>query len=57
MRKFRKMIYSNHFDKDYLELERQKKEVETKIGLALKNTDFALAKVLSEDLEKLIKQF
>ncbi|MDD3413320.1 MAG: ATP-binding cassette domain-containing protein [Lachnospiraceae bacterium] len=55
MRKFRKMIYAKHFDKDYLEIEQKKKEVETKIALALKNTDFALAKLLSENLEELIK--
>jgi ATP-binding cassette subfamily F protein 3 len=55
MRKFRKVIYASHFDRDYLELEQKKKTVETKIALALKNTDFALAKVLSEELEALIK--
>lgn len=55
MRKFRKMIYDNHFDKDYLEIEQKKKLVETKIELALKDNDFELAKILSEELEKLIK--
>ncbi|MGN7765747.1 ABC-F family ATP-binding cassette domain-containing protein [Paenibacillus sp. 22594] len=55
MRKFRKMIYASHFDKDYLETEQQKKSVETKIEVALKNTDFELAKVLVEELEELIK--
>ncbi len=55
MRKFRKMIYASHFDKDYLEIEQKKKSVETKIELALKDTDFELAKVLSEELEELIK--
>ncbi|MCT8975114.1 ATP-binding cassette domain-containing protein [Clostridium sp. CX1] len=55
IRKFRKMIYASHFDKDYLEIEQKKKLVETKIELALKNTDFTLAKALSEELEKLIK--
>ncbi|GAA0182792.1 ABC-F family ATP-binding cassette domain-containing protein [Clostridium sediminicola] len=54
MRKFRKMIYANYFDKDYLEIEQKKKSVETKIELALKNTDFELAKSLSEELEALI---
>ncbi|CAH1221643.1 Energy-dependent translational throttle protein EttA [Paenibacillus auburnensis] len=56
MRKFRKMIYASHFDKDYLETEQQKKSVETKIEVALKNTDFELAKVLVEELEELIKR-
>ena len=55
MRKFRKMIHAKHFDKDYLEIEQKKKSVEMKIELALKNTDFELAKVLSEELESLIK--
>ena len=55
IRKFRKMIYASHFDRDYLEIEQKKKLVETKIELALKNTDFTLAKALSEELEELIK--
>ncbi len=55
IRKFRKMIYANHFDSDYLEIEQKKKAVETKIELALKDSDFALAKDLSEELEELIK--
>ncbi|GFZ30850.1 ABC transporter ATP-binding protein [Clostridium zeae] len=55
MRKFKKMIYANHFGKDYLEIEQNKKSLETKIELALKATDFTLAKTLSEELEELIK--
>jgi len=55
MRKFRKMIYANHFDKDYLEIEQKKKSVETEIAFALKDTDFELAKILSKKLEELIK--
>ena len=54
MRKFRKMIYDCHFDKDYLELEQKKKQLETKIELALKDSDFELAKVICEELEALI---
>lgn len=57
MRKFRKMIYTNHFDKDYLEIDQNKKLIETNIELALKNNDFTLAKELCENLEKLIKLF
>lgn len=56
VRKFRKMIYANHFSKDYLELEDKKKTIETRIESALKNEDFELAKKLSEELEELIKQ-
>ncbi|WP_298839415.1 ABC-F family ATP-binding cassette domain-containing protein [Clostridium sp.] len=55
MRKFRKVIYASYFDKDYLAIEQKKKLVETKIAMALKATDIELAKVLSEELEGLIK--
>lgn len=55
VRKFRKMMYENHYDKEYIEIEQKKKEVETKIALALKDRNFALAKVLSEQLEELIQ--
>ena len=57
MRKFRKMIYDSHFDKNYLEIEQKKKTLETKIELALQDNDFTGAKVLCEDLESLIKLF
>ena len=57
MRKFRKMIYKKHFDKDYLEIEQKKTLVENKIELALKANDLELAKVLSKELESLIKLF
>ncbi|MGB3367674.1 MAG: ATP-binding cassette domain-containing protein [Acidaminobacteraceae bacterium] len=55
MRKFRKTIYAKHFDKDYLEVERKKKIVETKIEQALTAINFERAKLLSEELEELIK--
>ena len=55
MRKFRKMVYANYFDKDYLEIEQKKKLVETKIERALMDNNFELAKTLSKELEKLIK--
>ncbi len=55
MKKFKRMIYASHFDRDYLEIEQKKKAVETKIQLALKNTNFELAKVLAEELEEIIK--
>ena len=54
MKKFKKMIYAEFFDKDYLEIEQKKRLVETKIELALQRTDFELAKVLSEELKLLI---
>ncbi|WP_141500883.1 ABC-F family ATP-binding cassette domain-containing protein [Paenibacillus luteus] len=55
MRKFRQMIYESHFNKDYLETEQKKKSLEMKIELALKDTNFELAKVWVEELEELIK--
>ena len=57
MRKFRKMIYASHFDRDYLEIEQKKKAVETEIELALKSNDFEVAKILCEELESIIKLF
>ncbi|WP_409228728.1 ABC-F family ATP-binding cassette domain-containing protein [Gudongella sp. SC589] len=55
IRKFRKMIYDKHFDKDYLEIEQKKKSIERQIELALKEKNFEDAKVMSEQLEVLIK--
>ena len=56
VRKFRKMIYANHFDKDYLENEQKKKDLEMKIAGALKTGDFESAKELSEKLGAVIKR-
>ena len=55
MRKFRRMIYDYHFGKDYLEIEQNKKSLETRIELALKDNNFPLAKELCEKLEKQVK--
>ncbi|PAF33339.1 ABC-F family ATP-binding cassette domain-containing protein [Paenibacillus sp. 7516] len=55
MQEFRQMIYASHFNKDYLETEQKKKSVEMKIEMALKDTNFELAKVLVDELEELIK--
>ncbi|WP_338539690.1 ABC-F family ATP-binding cassette domain-containing protein [Paenibacillus tundrae] len=52
---FREMIYESHFNKDYLETEQKKKAVEMKIELALKDTNFELAKGLVDELEEVIK--
>lgn len=56
IRKFRKMIYANHFNKDYLELEQKKKDVETRIAFALQKKDFELAKKLMDDLAEVIEK-
>ncbi|NCB42608.1 MAG: ABC-F family ATP-binding cassette domain-containing protein [Clostridia bacterium] len=53
MKNFRRMVYSNYFDKNYLEIEQKKKSVEMEIELALKHDKIALAKVLSARLKKL----
>lgn len=55
MKKFRQMIYKNHFDKDYLEIEKKKKEAEIEIDMALNDNDFELAKSLSIKLESILK--
>ncbi len=55
-RKFRQMIYANHFDKDYLLLEQKKKETETRIQQLLQTNEFEEAKVLMESLEDSIKR-
>ena len=54
VRNFRKMIYQDHFDKDYLELEQKKKELETRIEGCLQNKDYKTAKKISEQLEEVI---
>ncbi|MBP2111518.1 ABC-F family ATP-binding cassette domain-containing protein [Paenibacillus silagei] len=56
IKKFKKMIYARHFDKDYLELEQKKKAAETRVELALKDNNFELAKSLVAELEELIKR-
>ncbi|MGL5437079.1 MAG: ATP-binding cassette domain-containing protein [Lachnospiraceae bacterium] len=56
IRKFRQMIYANHFDKDYLLLEQQKKETETRIQQLLRTNDFERAKVPMESLDEIIKK-
>lgn len=56
IRKFRKMIYADHFDKNYLELEQKKKEVENRIAFTLQAGKFADAKKYCEDLEQIINQ-
>lgn len=56
IRSFRKMIYEHHFDKDYLELEQKKKELETRIENALKASDIKVAKQLCEQLGEVVER-
>ncbi|EKQ54555.1 MULTISPECIES: ATP-binding cassette domain-containing protein [unclassified Clostridium] len=55
MKKFKRMIYAKYFDKDYLEIEQKKMDLEMKIAISLRNTDFERAKALCEELEAIIK--
>lgn len=56
IRSFRKMIYENHFDKDYLELEQQKVQLETRIENCLRASDYESAKSISEELEAVVEK-
>lgn len=56
VRKFRQMIYAKHFDKDYLLLEQQKKETETKIQQLLQANQFDKTKGLMESLGEIIRK-
>lgn len=55
-RSFRKMIYEKHFDKDYLELEQQKKDLETRIEKLLAENDYETAKSVCEKLEEVVEK-
>jgi len=54
-RAFRKMIYKNHFSLEYLELEKQKKELETKIARCLQEGDCEEARVLCDQLGAVVE--
>ena len=55
-RAFRKMIYKKHFSKDYLELELQKKDLETRIARCLESGDCAEAQQLCDKLSAIVEQ-
>ena len=55
-RAFRKMIYKKHFSKEYLELEQQKKDLETRIQRHLAAGDCAEAQVLCDKLATIVDQ-
>jgi ATP-binding cassette subfamily F protein 3 len=54
-RAFRKMIYKKHFSKDYLELELQKKELETRIARSLEAGDCEQAQRLCSQLAVVVE--
>ena len=53
---FRKMIYKKHFSKDYLELELQKKDLETRIQRYLEAGDCVEAQRLWDKLAAIVTQ-
>jgi len=53
-RAFRKMIYKKHFSKDYLELELQKKDFETRIARSLEAGDCVEAQRLCDKLATIV---
>ena len=55
-RAFRKMIYKKHFSKDYLELELQKKDLETRIARSLESGDCVEAQRLCDKLGNIVEQ-
>ena len=55
-RAFRKMIYKKHFSKEYLELELQKKDLETRISRALEAGDCVEAQRLCDKLATIVEQ-
>ena len=55
-RAFRKMIYKKHFSKDYLELELQKKDFETRVERCLEAGDCAEAQRLCDKLAIVVEQ-
>ncbi len=55
-RTFRKMIYKKHFSKDYLELELQKKDLETRIARCLEDGDCVQAQKLCDKLALIVEQ-
>ena len=53
----RKMIYADHFDKDYLEYEQKKKELENRIAFALQAGKYEDAKKIFTRTGKLLRKY
>lgn len=56
IRSFRKMIYEKHFQKEYLELEQKKIQLETRIENCLRASECESAKKLGGELEAVVEQ-
>ena len=54
IRKFRQMIYQHHFNKDYLELEQKRVQLEFQVHQAINSRNFDSARLLLEQLELII---
>lgn len=55
-RAFRKTVYKHHFSLEYLELERQKKELETRIARCLEARDYETAEGLCDELGAVVEK-
>ena len=49
---FRKMVYDKYFDRNYLETDKRKQELEATIAAAFKRDDFAAVEKLCGELEE-----
>ena len=49
---FRKMVYDKYFDRDYLETDRKRQELEADIAAAFKRDDFAVVGRLCAELKE-----
>ncbi len=56
IRTFRKKMYEDHFDKNYLEIEQKRKELEIRIKSAIQTSDVDIAAELCDQLEVLIAE-
>ena len=55
-RAFRKLIYRDHFDKEYLELEQRKKELELKVESLLAASKYEDARKVCSQLEEVVEK-
>jgi len=55
-RKFRKMVYDKYFDQKYLEIDKQKQEIEADITTAFKNENYAAVEKLCNQLEEISRK-
>ena len=56
MKKFRRRMHADHYDKDYIVLEQRKRVLEARIESALRDADVIRAKGLSDEMKDLVAQ-